>query len=299
MNPPSELVTRRGSIPFPAYVPVTTFGDRFPLDDLIRPYLRRLAPAVMVSAHYARQMTEAPDLPVLMDSGGFAALFEDAVVVERRGVGVIERPGADGEKGVIEPRGVLELQERLAEVAFTLDFPIPPGLGAAEAERRLALTVANARWALENRRRRDLPLYGCVQGWDPESAGRCAREMSGAGFDGLAIGGLVPRARDPALVDAWVDAVRSELPDGPLHVFGLGEPAVVRRLFERGVQSVDSSSYVRLAASGRSWGTAGQLGDPSPTERLHLALCNLAAATGAALPLSAAPLVFRTSLVRR
>ena len=40
------LNTRRGAIPLPAYVPVTTFGGRYPLDDLVRPYLPRLADAM-------------------------------------------------------------------------------------------------------------------------------------------------------------------------------------------------------------------------------------------------------------
>jgi helicase len=72
---PRELVTRRGVIRFPAYVPVTTFGDKYPLDKLVQPYLPRLAQAVMVSFHYARQMSEPLRLPLLVDSGGFASLF--------------------------------------------------------------------------------------------------------------------------------------------------------------------------------------------------------------------------------
>ncbi len=77
-KPPATLQTAHGVLKFPAYVPVTTFGDRYPLDDLIRPYLPRLAPAIMVSLHYARQMKERPTLPMLIDSGGFASLFQNA-----------------------------------------------------------------------------------------------------------------------------------------------------------------------------------------------------------------------------
>jgi helicase len=65
---------------------------------------------------------------------------------------------------------VLDLQERIADVAFTLDFPIPPGMDAKEAAKRQKLTIANAHWAIENRRRTDLRLYGVVQAWDAESA---------------------------------------------------------------------------------------------------------------------------------
>ena len=88
---------------------------------------------------------------------------------------------------------------------------------------------------------------------------------------------------------AVVDAVRGAIPGRPLHVFGLGNPDMVGRLFQRGVQSVDSSSYVRLAADGKRWGAYGSpLADASPVERLHLALCNLAVATQRTVPLAAA-----------
>ena len=287
---PRALHTRHGVIKLPAYVPVTTFGGKYPLDDLVRPYLPRLAPAVMVSMFYAQQMTSRPRLPVLIDSGGFASLFADVKVKAKRGLGVLEMP--DG--SVTHPRDVLDFQEEHADVAFTLDFPLPAQLDPEERALRQSLTIANAEWALRNRRRQDLPLFACVQGWDPESYRRCALAYAGSAFDGVAIGGLVPRMRDEANFWAIIDAVRGVVPGLPIHAFGVGKPGIVEALFKRGVQSVDSSSYVKLAASGVLWGSAGKLPDPSPTDRLHLALCNLATATGATMPLSSAQLVFRT-----
>jgi Queuine tRNA-ribosyltransferase len=289
-----ELMTRRGAIRFPAYVPVTTFGMEYPLDSLIRPYLPRLAPAVMVSYYYARQMSEPLRLPLMVDSGGFASLFEGSRVVRQASVGVL-RVRRDKKLETIHPGDVLELQEAIADVAFTLDFPVPPGTDLKEARRRQRLTVANAQWALANRRRKDLPLFAPVQAWDATSARECAREYFGAGFDGIAVGGLVPRARDLGLVRAIIEAVKSEIGDLPLHVFGLGKPEMIEALYNAGVDSVDSSSYVQLAADGRLWSNPGyRISEPSSSDRLHLALCNLAEATGRTLPLSAARVVFAT-----
>jgi helicase len=79
---PSQLNTVHGPISLPAYVPVTTFGTKYPLDDLVRPYLPRLAPAAMVSFYYAKKMKERPGLPLLIDSGGFASLFQNSRVIE-------------------------------------------------------------------------------------------------------------------------------------------------------------------------------------------------------------------------
>ncbi|MDB6175502.1 MAG: tRNA-guanine family transglycosylase [Chthoniobacteraceae bacterium] len=283
---PRQLETAHGIIRFPAYIPVTTFGSKYPLDALIQPYLPRLSQAVMVSHHYAKLMKQRPRLPLLIDSGGFATLFDGSEVFEHRGLGHL-RVCLGNEVEVLTPLDVLEFQEEHADVAFTLDFPIPPKLPIAEAKRRQALTIANAVWAIQNRRRRDLRLFACIQAWSVESASLCAAELARHPFDGFAIGGLVPRARDVDLVLAIVAAVREKIDDRPLHVFGLGKPETTARLFNAGVDSVDSSSYVKLAADGCLWeNTNFRLQDPSPADRLRLAIQNLATATRTALPLA-------------
>lgn len=296
-NQPRMLQTRGGTIHFPAYIPVTTFGNKYPLDNLIRPYLPRLSQAMMVSFHYARQINESARLPLFVDSGGFASLFENSNVSAKKGLGVLHT-NIDGKKETIHPNDVLELQERIADVAFTLDFPIPPGTDLKEAQKRQRLTIANAHWTLANRRRKDLRLYAVVQAWDAESAKSCAKEYKNAGFDGIAIGGLVPRSRNMDIVISIAEAVKNEIGDLPLHVFGLGKPEIVEKLFELGVDSIDSSSYVKMAADGKLWGQFEQLTDSiSTSQRLHLALCNLANATGASFPLSASRMMFSPSLV--
>ncbi len=291
-----SLSTARGKIPFPAYLPVTTFGKKYPLDDLIRPYLPRLAAAVMVSYYYAQQMEpeQRPNLPMWVDSGGFAALFEGAKILKKRDVGLLEITNGDVVQS-LHPKDILAFQEAHADVALTLDFPIPPSLGLKESQRRQRLTIANALWALANRRRQDLRLYACIQAWDVASAQACAEAYAGKGFDGVALGGLVPRAKDADLVLSMVRAVREVVGDLPIHVLGLGNPKLLTQIYEAGADSVDSSSYVQYAANGRLWSNPNlELKDPSPTDRLHLALCNLALATGRTLPLSAAQLTFAT-----
>jgi tRNA-guanine family transglycosylase len=279
-NRARTLETPSGIIRFPTYVPVTTFGGKYPLDALIQPYFPRLAQVVMVSHHYALQMKERPRLPLMIDSGGFAALFEGSRILEEQGLGVLEiNLGESPER--LTPWDVLEFQEQHADIAFTLDFPIPPGLDLDDAILRQQLTIANAHWALRNRRRKGMCIFACIQGWDVQSIATCARAYADQGFDGVALGGMVPRVRDRDLVLECVRAVRVEIPDLPLHVFGLGHPDFLTDLFTLGVDSVDSSSYVKAAADGKSWSnTSDILTDPSSTDRLRLALENLAFASG-------------------
>lgn len=289
-----SLVTPSGTIRFPAYVPVTTFGGKYPLDALIQPYLPRLAQMVMVSHYYALQMKERPRLPLMIDSGGFAALFDGSRILKERGLGVLEINLGESPEH-LTPWDVLEFQERHADIAFTLDFPIPPNLESKEAKRRQKLTIDNALWALRNRRRKGMCLFACIQGWDVKSIAACARSYAGQGFDGVALGGMVPRARDRNLVLECVHTVRKEIPDLPLHVFGLGHPDFLPDLYAAGVDSVDSSSYVKAAADGFQWRTNTKLTDASTPERLKIALENLSYATDATLPMTAQVVNFSKS----
>jgi len=99
----------------------------------------------------------------------------------------------------------------------------------------------------------------------------------------------VPRLSQSDMVDEIIQGVRTGAGTLPVHAFGIGHPDHVARVSKLGVDSVDSSSYVKYAAAGRLY-TAPHLrhADLTPHERVHLALCNLAAATGSSLPLSAA-----------
>lgn len=281
---PNTLVTRRGSLDLPTFFPVTTFGQKYPLDRLIRPYLPRLSQGILVSHHYAAHLDEQsedrPDIPLFIDSGGFALLFEGARVVKHGNVFAIATQSGE----TITPGQVLERQMRHAEIGATLDFPIPPGCESQrERNRRFKATLTNADWALSNNRRADLMLYASLQCWDTGSAREAARHLAAAfhqdrRFSGIAIGGMVPRLRDPDYVRSIIETVRAEW-SGPIHVFGVGSPAMVRNCLEWGANSTDSSSFVKYAANGRHLNprippiAEEQL---TPLGRMQLALRNLA-----------------------
>ncbi|MFY7915093.1 MAG: tRNA-guanine transglycosylase [Rubrivivax sp.] len=279
-----SLKTRRGDIRLPGFFPVTTFGNKYPLDRLIRPYLPRLCQGMLVSHHYAAHLDDNPNdhpgVPLFIDSGGFALLFEGSSVFAQAGVFGIRTQAGD----LITPDLVLQRQMRHAEIGATLDFPIPPSCDDKdERKKRFDATVENADWALRNNRRPDLCLYASLQCWDAASACEAARNYSRMrhherAFSGIAIGGMVPRLRDRDYVRSIVESVRAEW-EGPIHVFGVGSPSMVRGCLEWGADSTDSSSYVKYAADGRSVNPRmppipeGQL---TPLGRMQLALRNLA-----------------------
>lgn len=237
------ITTKHGTIHLPAFMPVTTFGDKYPLDKMVQPYLKRMSDCLMVSHYYAQQMKKRPDMPIFIDSGGFASLFEGAEIEEHGEYACIKTK--DGDR--IDPIEVLHFQERYADLGATLDFIIPPGSDAAEARHRQELTIQNALFVQKQAREDGFMLYASLQCWDEASARYCAKVYADAGFEGIAIGGMVPHAKDPEYIKSTVRAVREEAPHCAVHVFGCGNIKLIPELIELGADSFDSSSYVRSA----------------------------------------------------
>ncbi len=242
-----ELTTLHGTISFPTFMPVTTYGDKYPLDRMVQPYLKRTSQCLMVSHYYAQQMKKRPNIPIFIDSGGFAGLFEGAEIVDHGEYASIKT--RDGEE--LNPLDVLHFQIKHADVGATLDFIIPPGLEESECRLRQELTIKNALYAQKHNVVGDLILYASLQCWDEASARTCARIYAQAGFEGIAIGGMVPRAKDKEYIKSTVRAVREEAPDCAIHVFGCGNVDVIPELIEAGADSFDSSSYARTAVDTR------------------------------------------------
>lgn len=243
-----ELVTAHGTITFPAFLPVTTFGDKHPLDGLVRPYLKRTNPCLMLSHYYAQKMKKRPDMPIFIDSGGFAGLFEGSEFIDHGDHASIKVK--DGDE--INPLDVLRFQEKHADLGATLDFIIPPKTEVHEAKRRLELTLKNANFAFKHRSPdSNLLLYASLQAWDATSARYVTSKFMRMGFSAIAIGGMVPHARDVDYLKSIVTAVRETAPKALIHVFGIGNPDVIPTLLAAGADSFDSSNYVRTAVGTR------------------------------------------------
>lgn len=260
-----RLKTPHGDITFPAFMPVTTFGDKYPLDRMVRPYLGRVSQCFMVSYHYAQEIKPRPSMPLFIDSGGFAGLFEGAVFADCGDHARIQT--TDGK--VLDPLEILEFQVKIADIGATLDFIIPPGLSDDECRRRQELTVKNALYAKAHLADGNLVLFASLQCWDEESARYSARIYSEAGFRGIAIGGMVPRAKDKEYIKKVVSAVRDEAPRCLIHVFGCGNPDLISDLIEAGADSFDSSSYIRKAADKAGSGSGIHAGMYEAVKQLY------------------------------
>lgn len=253
------------------FIPVTTFGGRFPIDDLVRPHLPALVDTVMVSHQSALQLPPGkPPVKLMIDSGGFASRHESTRLHPR-----VDHASMTVKGETLTPQAVLALQEQHASTGFTLDFMVLPEQDWQEQKRRYHYTILNALWAIKNRQKKNMRLYASLQTLCPETAKEAVRIYRDARFDGVGVGALVPKARDLRAVQRVLETVLEE--SGPMHVhaFGLGTPELIRLMQDLGVHSSDSSSYVQWAAYGWNWQGRVQQGPMTQQSRATLAIQNL------------------------
>lgn len=240
------------AVPYPkgTFLPVTTFGTKFPLDDLIRPFLFRFARAALVSYPYAQALPNQAELPLFLDSGGFAGSLAGAAYEHRGDHFVLRTP----EDLLIEPLSLLKRAESHSQIQVlaTLDAFMPVDIKEQERQRRFEWTLQNAVYMLKHRSQQDLCLFGSLQAWDYASGKEGAVKLAAIGVDGIAVGGMVPRMGTPEMYSI-LTGVLEGAGGLPVHVFGVGQPEVMQKLFAMGVWSVDSSSYIRQAVSERYW----------------------------------------------
>jgi len=302
-NRPDRIALRGAPLPLPGFIPAVAGTGS--LDRMIWPHLSRVCPlGVLVSAPSFFWVHHEP-LPaparLWIDGGSFGVFAHGGAWEEQAdGTGLLSLRFGDERVTVTWDR-LLELQARHAAVGFTLDIPVPVGCPPDEARRRLGASVANARaMALARGRDAGFLLYASLPLADDREATLDALDvLLSLPVDGVALGGVAGRreAWGPCL--DFVRLVRSRIGRLLLHVFGVGRPDRVRELHEAGADTVDSSSPLRDALSGRLTGSGGLgIGDPSPLERMHLALCNLARLAGVSQGLEAAGFMISGRIAR-
>ncbi|WP_226013607.1 tRNA-guanine transglycosylase [Halomicrobium salinisoli] len=186
------------------------------------------------------EMGVSEDTVVFADSGGFD--FQDETVDTT-------------------PAKTLETQQQIdADIYGTVDVPLSRDNRQAENQRRISESID---LALEASRRHngDEVLLGSVHGYDPETVRNSIQHLEREGdFDGYAIGSLVPIRTDYEKVTKIILAARRAT-DKHLHVYGLGGLTYQPLLLYLGVDSFDSSAFIRSAGN-RNYLIPGFGGEP-------------------------------------
>ncbi|WP_332898907.1 tRNA-guanine transglycosylase [Haladaptatus sp. CMSO5] len=240
-----KLETPHGSIQTPILFPVRNVGKRSSdntpeYTDMI-PDLRtgmvnsraiRLRRPLWERLENGRSLREemgVPDNTVLFaDSGGF---------------------DFSSEKIDTTPEETLNTQQKIeADIYGTVDVPLSKGMRASENQRRVKENIDRALTASENHSG-DALLFGSVHGYDPRTIRNGIRHLEKHGeFDGYAIGSMVPIRSDYKRVTKILLAARRST-DKHIHVYGLGGLVYQPLLLYLGMDSFDSSAFIRSAGN--------------------------------------------------
>ena len=147
------------------------------------------------------------------------------------------------------PEETLETQRQLeADIFGTVDIPLSRENRSAENQRRIDRSIDFALAASEQHDGEAL-LFASVHGYDPETIRNSIRYLEKRGeFDGYALGSLVPVRTDYTKITKLVLAARTAT-DKHLHVYGLGGLVYQPLLLYLGVDSFDSSAFIRSAGN--------------------------------------------------
>lgn len=147
------------------------------------------------------------------------------------------------------PKETLDTQRRLnADIYGTVDLPLSRENRDAKNEHRVNQST---QYALEASDHHDGEgfLLASVHGYDPETVRNNIRYLEKHGvFDGYALGSLVPIRTDYKKVIKLIFSAR-QATDKHLHVYGLGGIVYQPLLLYLGVDSFDSSAFIRSAGN--------------------------------------------------
>ena len=267
------LTTPHGDVPTPAFMPVGTKGT---VKGLHPARLRELGTTILLGNTYhlhfrpGAEAIEAAgglhrfmgwDGPILTDSGGFQVFSLRHTIVAADDDGVTFRSVYDGELARFTPELAADVQRRLgSDVAMCFDVCPPPTVAGSELEVAVARTSAWAERQLAAPRAPGQLLFGIAQGGThPELRRRSMAELAALPFDGYALGGLSVGEDREAMLDtvAWSAPL---LPAERARYFmGIGDPAGILEVVERGIDMFDSVLPTRLGRTGTALTREGRM----------------------------------------
>src|SRR5215216_92225 len=285
------LITRRGQIETPVFMPVGTAGTvkgiRFEelesadLDARIilgNTYHLWLRPGVdVIRAAGGLHRFIGWDRALLTDSGGFQVWSLGALrkISEE---GTEFRSHVDGSFRFLSPEVSMEVQAALgSDIVMAFDECAPGEASHEETERSMNLT---ARWA---KRSKDAfkqqqsesadtgrveadelsgrqALFGIVQGAGHLDLRRISLEQTvNIGFDGYAIGGLSVGEEKSVMFEVVEDIAPRMPQDSPRYLMGVGTPQDLVEAVARGVDMFDCVLPTRNGRTGQAFTSRGKL----------------------------------------
>ncbi len=266
------LITPRGDIHLPAFMPVGTVGSVKGINVL---QLREAGADMILGNTYHLALRPGDDLiaelgglhqfigwnhPILTDSGGFQ-VFSLANLAKIDDRSVRFRSHIDGRLLELSPERSIEIQQNLgSDIAMVLDHvpALPASEGALDEACRRSLIWAER--CLKHHSKSDQALFGIVQGGlDIERRRSYSEALVQLGFAGYALGGLSV-GESPLEMHQTVHVTCPFLPDNrPRYLMGVGRPEDLLICIAAGVDMFDCVMPTRNGRNAMAFTDEGTL----------------------------------------
>ena len=267
-----RVVTRRGIIDTPVFMPVGTQGSVKALDPR---ELREMGAQIILGNTYHLYIRPGMDIiggagglhqfinwpgPILTDSGGFQ-VFSLAKIRKIQAHGVEFRSHLDGSLLFIGPKEAMEIQRTLgSDIAMVFDDCPPHTSPPKEIRAAVERTIRWAKECREQPRADGQQVFGIVQGGSHSALREeCAKALVAMDFDGYAIGGVSVGEPEAEMMIAVEHTVPFLPEHQPRYAMGLGTPAQLVELVARGVDMFDCVLPTRVARNGTAFTTKGTI----------------------------------------
>lgn len=266
------IITPRGVIPTPVFMPVGTQGS---VKALLPELVAALGYKIILGNTYHLLLRPGPEVIeragglhkfmhwkglILTDSGGFQ-VYSLSGYRKITDEGILFRSHLDGSEYFLTPEVALDVQLKLnSDILMVLDVCIPY---PASREETAKLTELTHRWAERSLnywkgKGKGKALFGIIQGGMFEDLRKkSAQFIAGHPFDGLALGGL--SVGEPMEIrNAMIEAAIPFLPeDKPCYLMGVGTPLDLVEAVIRGVDMFDCVLPTRNARRGSLFTSQG------------------------------------------
>ena len=270
-----EIVTPRGVIRTPAFMPVGTAGT---VKAMLPETVRATGADIILANTYHLMLRPGAeriaklgglhrfmgwDGPILTDSGGYQVMSLSKLRrIEEHGVTF--QSHIDGATHLLAPERAIEVQCLLgADIQMVLDecTPFPVTHDVARSSMELSMRWAeNSKQAFQKMAAPGQALFGIVQGSVyPDLREQSAGVLQDIGFDGYAVGGLAVGEGQAAMLDA-VALTASVLPDDrPRYLMGVGTPEDLLEAIARGIDMFDCVMPTRSGRHNQAFTWGGRL----------------------------------------
>ncbi len=259
------LITDKGNIQTPAFMPVGTYGS---VKALTNEQIVNTGAEIILGNTFHLAITPGVEVirecgglhqfmnwhkPILTDSGGFQ-VFSLGAMRKITEEGVRFNSPKDGSSIFLSPEESMRIQSILgSNIVMIFDECTPYPATYEEAKHSMELSL---RWAQRSKQAHEElsntnALFGIVQGGMYDSLRlKSLEQLMEIGFDGYAIGGLsVGEPKDEML--GVLDTLAPHMPkDAPHYLMGVGTPIDILEAVSRGVDMFDCVMPTRNARNG-------------------------------------------------